>query len=112
MWETNREEKKGEERKIHAEYCGCHTLILYADMNMFHKCETNEEKAKSKYFLQFQHLRQKATSLPLNVSHDLLTNIPSLKRWYQVHYVRKVRVKNIKNVSRLEFPDGLKWHKR
>jgi hypothetical protein len=36
--------KKGKERKIHAEYCGCHTLILYADINMFHKCEANEEK--------------------------------------------------------------------
>jgi hypothetical protein len=46
------------ERKIHAEYCGCHTLILYADMNMFHKCETKKEK-KSKYFLQFQHQGKK-----------------------------------------------------
>jgi hypothetical protein len=44
-------------------YCGCHTLILYADMNMFVQCEEKEQKEKiPEHFLQFErNISQKAS---------------------------------------------------
>lgn len=85
VWRKNPKEKKNPCRINIAAATPLFCTVIWAfpsDVKMAKRGE------KSRDILQL-HWNIASEHPSLNVSHDLLTNIPSLKRWYQVHYVRE-----------------------